>query len=44
MLWAFASYDIIKHKELSKLSINNYYIYVENIEAERQRQEKRKKK
>ena len=42
-LWAISSYDILKYKEIRKLSIINYYIYVENLEAEQQRQEKRKK-
>ena len=42
-LWSLADYDVIKYNELRKLSIINYYIYVENIEAERQRQQKRNK-
>ena len=43
-LWSVSSYDILKYQQVRKLSIINYYIYVENIEAERQRQQKRNKK
>lgn len=39
-----AQYDITKYKEIRRLSIINYYIYVENIEAEMQRQAKQSKK
>lgn len=43
-MWSLSQYDILKYNETKKLSIINYYIYIENLEAEKQRQEKSNKK
>jgi hypothetical protein len=44
MIWNISSHDISKYHLIKKLSILNYYIYIEKLEAERQRQEKANKK
>jgi len=37
-----AGLDPLKGKELSRYSVNNFYIYMEKVEAERQKQESQK--
>ena len=42
-MYFFSQFDLIKFNETKKLSVLNYYLYVETIEAERQRREKANK-
>ena len=43
-MYAVSGFDVIKYNETKKLSALNYYLYIEVLEAERQRAEKRNKK
>jgi hypothetical protein len=43
-MWGLANYDVGNYEVLKKYSVFNYYIYVENLEAEKQRQSKMNKK
>ena len=42
--WSIADHDPLKYKEITRYTTENYYIYVENLEAEKQRQLKANKK